>query len=79
MADEDNDDVLPFVVTCDVGTVEDGVAIRLTYATSKERHEARQWDTAVYAMSRAVATSLATALLKETGEKPPQTTRATRH
>ncbi len=68
MADEDNDDVLPFVVTCDVGTVKDGIAIRLTYATSKERHEARQWDTAVYGMSRAVATSLVTALVKETGE-----------
>ncbi len=79
MADEDNDGVLPFVVTCDVGTVEGGIALRLTYATSKERHEARQWDTAVYGMSRAVATSLATALLKETGEKPHQTTRATRH
>ncbi len=79
MADEDDDDVLPLGVTCDVGTLEDGSAIRLTYATSEERHEARQWDTAVYAMSHAVANSLATALLRETGEKPSQTTRATRH
>ncbi len=79
MADEGNDDVLPFVVTCDVGSLEDGVAIRLTYATSEERHEARQWDTAVYGMSRDVANSLATALLRETGGKPRQTTRATRH
>ncbi len=80
MADENDDDSLPFVITYDVGTLpEEGIAIRLTYSTSKERHEARQWDMTVYGMGRDSANGLAKALLQETGEGPPPTIRPPRH
>ena len=74
------DESLPFVITYDIGKLPDnGIAIRLTYSTSIERHEAREWDTVVYAMDRKVAIGLAKALLRETGEAAPSSSRPSRH
>ncbi len=79
MGDEDDDEV-PFVINYDIGIVTDnGVAIRLTYATSRQRYEAREWDTAVYVMNRELATGYAKAVLRQTGETPRPSTRPRIH
>jgi hypothetical protein len=55
----------PIVVRFDIGVLEpEGIAIRLTYATSKERYESHQWDTAVYAFPVSFAKDFAVALRK---------------
>jgi hypothetical protein len=61
---EDDEIELPFVVTMDLARLPpDGFGLRITFATSAERFENRQWDTVVYAMSHRAATELSEGLL----------------
>jgi hypothetical protein len=54
---------LPFVVTMDLARIPpDGIGLRITFATSAERFESRQWDTVMYGMTRTAATQLAESL-----------------
>jgi hypothetical protein len=63
MRTEDLPVSLPMVVQFDIGILEPaGIALRLTYATSQERFENRQWDTAVYGFPLSVANELLTLL-----------------
>lgn len=72
MTTEDDDAPLPYVVTFETATLPGaGVALKITYATSPARFEARQWDSLVFAMAREGANGIARALLRETGELPP--------
>jgi hypothetical protein len=71
MENDDDETELPFIIKCDVGSLPDSsVAIQITYATSAERFDNRQWDKAVFAMSSEIAKSLAKALRVEIGEEP---------
>ena len=55
----------PIIVRFDIGILEPaGIAFRLTYATSKERYESQQLDTAVYAMPLSFAKEFAIALVQ---------------
>jgi hypothetical protein len=55
----------PIVVKFEIGVLEpDGIAIRLTYATGKERYENNQWETAVYAFPVSFAKDFAIALMQ---------------
>ena len=66
-------ELMPFVVSFDVGCLEPaGVAIRITYATSKKRFKAKQWDKVVYEMRPALAKQLAELLRQETSRRRPQ-------
>jgi hypothetical protein len=57
---------LPIVVECEIGILEpEGIALRLTYATSRERFENHQWDTAVYGFPLSVANALLKLLRKQ--------------
>jgi hypothetical protein len=61
---EDDEIELPFVITMDLARLPpDGIGLRITFATSAERFESRQWDTVVYAMTRRAATELSESLL----------------
>lgn len=67
----DEETELPFVVTYDIGTFPDGdIAVQITYATSHERFEGRQWDKVTYVLNRSKAIEFAKALLRETGVEP---------
>jgi hypothetical protein len=56
---EDEEIELPFVITLDLARIPpDGIGLRITFATSAERFESRQWDTVVYAMTRMTASEL---------------------
>lgn len=78
MSGADDEEVeLPFVIKYEIGHLPDEpgqpmgtIAVQITYATSHERFEKRQWDTAVYALDRSIAIELGKALLHETGEVP---------
>jgi hypothetical protein len=60
---EDDEIELPFVITMDLARLPpDGIGLRITFATSAERFESRQWDTVVYGMTRMAATELAESL-----------------
>jgi hypothetical protein len=75
-----DDDELPFVVMTEVGNLPDnGIAIRITYAKSAERHAARQWDTAVFAMREGTAIQLGKALLERSAAGTPPAPKAPRH
>ena len=55
----------PIIVRFDIGILEPaGIAFRLTYATSKERYESDQLDTAVYAIPLSFAKEFAIALVQ---------------
>jgi hypothetical protein len=78
--DMDDDVELPFVVTIGVGNITpDGIALRITYATSAERHAARQWDTALFGMTIETADRLARTLLDRTAHRAPATPNGPRH
>jgi hypothetical protein len=72
----ENDDVeLPFVVATDLGQLpQNGIALRITFASSAERFESRQWDTAVYGMSRNTAVGLVKSLQRilDNDAQPPK-------
>lgn len=75
-----NEVELPFVVMVETGRLlEDGVALRITYAASREKFEDRQWDIAVFAMSHAVASGLVKALQREIDPNIPPAPKATRN
>lgn len=75
---EDEEIQLPYVITVDLGRLPEGdVALRITYATSHERFEARQWDTMTFAMPREAAIELGRALLRQTDPTAPTPPRAT--
>ncbi|MGO8843505.1 MAG: hypothetical protein ACLQF1_20990 [Methyloceanibacter sp.] len=75
---DDDEGVLPFVVTYDTGRLPEGVAMKITYSTSAERHATRQWDNLVFGMSPEIAIGLARALIAATEEPSGPEPKATR-
>jgi hypothetical protein len=68
-----NEDILPFVVQFAIGHDPQGVVVELTYATSVERFENRQLDTATFGFGFELARKLASVLERESrpDRRPP--------
>ena len=65
LMDYNEEDGLPFVIEALAGALPDnGVAIQITYATTAERHAARKWDVAHFAMNAGLAKQFAASLLE---------------
>jgi hypothetical protein len=67
-----NDGKVNLVVMVGVGVLEPdpGVGIRLTYATSQERFEAKQWDIQEFAIPSRIATEFLDLLQKAVRQLP---------
>ena len=57
--DHNEEDGLPFIIEATAGVLPDnGVALRITYATSEQRFAARKWDVAHFAMEASLSNRL---------------------